>query len=421
MIVRKITKHSVFALAGAVFVAGSSPVWAQYKPDAKTGVTERKQEDFDPRGVRMGSFLMFPKLTVNETYDTNIFKTETGPDEDFITDIEPSLSLRSDWNSHSLRFDAKGNIGRFASSSDDDYEKADFKVRGRIDATKALTLNGEARHKLTTEERGGDDVGTDAAAPVEGTQTTFKGSAKFKPNRVGITISGDTNNYDIDDNLTIAGATTNNDDRDRQEWTGAVRLGYDIQENYEAFGKITYNLRDYEDAVDDGGLNRDSDGYNIQAGLAIDLSNLVRVDIGAGWMEQSYDDATLETISGYSADVTIRWNVTSLTTVRANASRSIDETTTAGVSGLLVSKASFGVDQEFLRNLIASADVNFTNQDYRGDTREDDKITASAGLKYKLNRNIFANAKYTYEDRDSNQAGSDYDKQLFLVTLGGQF
>jgi uncharacterized protein (PEP-CTERM system associated) len=115
--------------------------------------------------------------------------------------------------------------------------------------------------------------------------------------------------------------------------------------------------------------------------------------------------------------------VTTLTTLRFLANRAINETTTANVSGTLVTNVGVGIDHEFLRNLTANADFRYSMTDYQGDPakREDDKLTFSAGVDYKLNRNFFGGVKYTFEDRDSNINTNDYGNNIVKLSLGAQF
>lgn len=404
-------------------LGGLTAVCVVLSATAAPAQTAGDGDDYAPIGARLGGFLLYPKLTVKEQFSDNIFKADTAEQEDFITEISPNLNLQSDWNRHSLQLDVGADIGRYADSNDDDYEDYDFRARGRIDGTQALTFNGEARYRMLHEERGGDDVATDAAAPAEYTRANGEISAEYKPNRFGLTLETTADDYDYDDNPTIGGGTTNNDDRDRLEWTASVRAGYEIQDEYEAYLKATYNDRNYDDSLDDNGLNRDSDGYNIQAGLAVDLTRLVRADVAVGWMEQDYADSALDDADGFSADARVRWSFTELTTIRFNALRAINETTSNNVSSILFTSVGAGVDHEFLRNLNATADAKFSTSDYQGDpaSREDDKLTLSAGLDYKLNRNFFGGLGYTYENRDSNINTNDYSNNIVRLTVGAQF
>ena len=407
--------------AGSIAAAVSVPVHAQEQVNPNQSVTERTAEGYNPIGMPVGSFRFFPKVEVEEEYNDNIHKSNDTETDDFITKVEPKLRLGSDWNQHLLQLEAGAEIGRYASSEKDDYEDYNLGARGRYDASKALNFNGIAKFLHEHEERGGNDVGTDAAAPIEYDQMAGELGVTYKPNRLSVGFRATADDYDYDDNATLSGGVANNDDRDRFQTLGEVRIGYEIQDGYEAYFKSSYNDRDYDSRVDDQGVDRDSDGYKMQAGIAIDLDRLIRADLAAGWMEQDYADASLENADGYSLDARIRWNLTELTTVRGTASRTINETTITGASATIDSNLGVGVDHELLRNLVLTADLKYGQSDFEGITREDDKYTASVGIDYKLNRNFYTRAKYQFEERDSNQNANDYDQNVFTITLGAQF
>lgn len=412
------------ALVSAVTVLLVLPAQAQ-DAAAEQKAKDAKQAEYDAKGVPVGSFRAFPKLDVSVTHDDNIYKEKTGKNSDTITNVKPSLSLRSDWNRHSLRLDAAVDDAYYRSKSADNYTTYDLRLRGKADITKALTAKGNLRRQTGAEARGGDDVSSDAAAPVDTLTHTAGVDVAYKPNRLGVTVGATLKDYDYDDNQTIGGATTNNDDRDRKDTEGYVRVGYDIQDGYEAYAIYTANDRSYEASKLDSATSplRDSDGYNAKAGLSVELSKLITADVSAGYLSQDYANATLKDVSGWSADANIRWSVTTLTTLRGTVSRSVGETTTSGVSSTLATNYGVGVDHEFMRNLTAKADVKFAHSDYVGDTnnRKDDKTTYSAGLNYKLNRTFFAGAKAAYEKRDSNINTNDYNRTQYTVNVGAQF
>jgi uncharacterized protein (PEP-CTERM system associated) len=74
-----------------------------------------------------------------------------------------------------------------------------------------------------------------------------------------------------------------------------------------------------------------------------------------------------------------------------------------------------------MRNLILNADAKYYGSDYQGISRQDDKYTYSIGADYKLNRNFFGGVKLSHETRDSDNAVNEYDQNVIMVKVGGQF
>src|SRR6266852_6386165 len=81
----------------------------------RQSVFERARPDYDPLGIRLGSFLAYPAARLAETYDSNVFATTSNTKDDFYTTFSPSIALRSDWNVHSLAFQASSQTKRYTS------------------------------------------------------------------------------------------------------------------------------------------------------------------------------------------------------------------------------------------------------------------------------------------------------------------
>lgn len=66
--------------------------------DAERGVSvnERPRPDFEPEGLRIGTFLLFPQLGLEERYNTNIYAQRNDAKDDFISRLQPELRLESD-------------------------------------------------------------------------------------------------------------------------------------------------------------------------------------------------------------------------------------------------------------------------------------------------------------------------------------
>ena len=81
------------AAVAAVLCLG--PAVAQ-EPERGATVTERSRPELDPLGLRLGSFLVYPRLAVGERFDDNIFAVDDNWDADFITTVTPDARIQSD-------------------------------------------------------------------------------------------------------------------------------------------------------------------------------------------------------------------------------------------------------------------------------------------------------------------------------------
>src|SRR5258708_40312147 len=92
--------------AGLLCALFAGAALAQDEVQRGDTVTTRPPPDYDPPGSRLGSFLLFPQLAVQGTYDSNVFPTTNPAKSHFITSFDPSLDLRSNWNNPALHVHA---------------------------------------------------------------------------------------------------------------------------------------------------------------------------------------------------------------------------------------------------------------------------------------------------------------------------
>ena len=68
-------------------------------------VRDRPRPDYDPNGIRLGAFNLFPALLFDVAFDDNIRAVPKDSDvyfDDTIFVVVPELALESDWSRHEL-------------------------------------------------------------------------------------------------------------------------------------------------------------------------------------------------------------------------------------------------------------------------------------------------------------------------------
>lgn len=406
------------AVAVAISVSVTAPAFAQ-TDSRTTTVNDRQRPELDALGAKAGGFTIYPSIEIDETYNDNIFATETGTIDDFVTTVRPAVRIASDWNQHYLGFNGSADIVRYWDNDAEDHETANLTVDGRVDIRRDTNVTAAAGYELGSEERGSvDDAG--GVAPTEFDVVSYDVGVFNKWNRVSVRADGSLRERDFDD-VRTTGATVNNDDRDRDEYKLDIRGGYEIQDEYEAFVQLILTSVNYHDTLDDNGLARDSEGYEVRAGARIDFTGVLFGDVFAGYLERDYDDATLSSVDTIVGGLDLTWNVTPLTTIAGGVTREVAETTLTAASGTLTTEYSLSVDHELLRNLILSARASMSTEEFEGTSREDDYLKAGIGAKYMLNRNFSIVFDYDFSERDSNVAGSDNEINKVLLRLRAQF
>lgn len=421
-------RNALLALTGCLIAVGTAGhVHAQALPPRGETVETRARPEIDPLGVRVRSFFFFPKLTVEEEYNDNIFADENGREDDFITRIAPELSIVSDWSRHAFSFSTGAESGFHRDNQNEDYTDWFVRTAGVIDVSSDIVLDLDASYEFLHEERSSpDDVGGRNPTEID----VYQGGFAYNHD-LGMfdgLVTGTFTRLDYEDEGDI-----NNDDRDRNIYVGAVRLSYEIlPPDYDVFVELGGNQRVYDNTPDDSDFDRDSSGWNASTGVSLDLGGLLFGEASVGYLDQSFDnDKELDSVSGLRYGLNLDWNVTPLTTVQFFGDRTVTETTTTDASGnaasaILQSNVGFAVDHELLRTLVLSTEFNYLNSDFEGISREDEVFDFELGARYFLNRNIYANVVYGLTRRLSDDDGNgapgtnDFLENSFRIFIEAQ-
>jgi hypothetical protein len=164
-------------------------------------------EPWEPRGIRVGSFVAFPTVDLGAAWISNLFRTAPAR-ADRAVDLRPDLRLASDWSRHALELRATGGLSFLDDHPSEDDRAWRVESRGRLDVTRRTSLTGLAQHDVTQIARGSlealrfgatrGDVTTDLAA------LTFD----HRFNRLSLQFRGTMQSRVYDDVTSPAGVVT---------------------------------------------------------------------------------------------------------------------------------------------------------------------------------------------------------------------
>lgn len=376
------------------------------------GVAERQYEAFTPQGVRAGSFILRPSLTVSEVYDSNVFASEIGVVDDFVTEINPNLVVESDWANHSLRLEVDVEQSLHASQTAEDGTEWRVLGSARIGVLSDTQVTVNFLYGAFLEARGTPDAVGATAERTEFSEAGASISLAQSFNRLSMEVLADYTEFDFDDTPLIGGGFDDNDDRDRNILEIAVQVGYELVADTVVFLRGTYNVRDFVQEIPVVSVDRDSDGYELVVGTSFELGSLATGEVFVGYRGQSFEDPTFATVSNIAYGASVDWYVTPLTTVRFRADNTIEDTTSGGASSFERQSVGVGLDHEFLRNLIARLDAEYAQANFSGSLREDKTYDFEVGLDYMINRAFSVGLFYGYEERASNFIRGSFSRNV---------
>jgi hypothetical protein len=395
-----------------------------------TTVLQRPRPEYDPLGLRAGNFFVYPKLEFDEVYNDNVFATKGNRKSDFVSVISPTIDVRSRVpDVYDLDMAAGANIGRYARFSSEEYNDGFGAVDGTYNINRNLVALGGVRVQRLHEERDSPNSPGGVSEPATFTAETGTFGLASRGLRIGWQVDGGVRREDYDNQGLIGGGTLDNGVRDATIYTANATGTYELAPNYQAFVRGGYNKRDYDKVGLVGGapVDRTSDGFRIDAGARVNLTNVTYGEFFVGYLDQMYK-APLTDINGVDFGAKLVWNVSQITTVTGNLDRRVQDSNNfvnGGLSpGYLRSNLGVSVDHELLRNVLLNGFANYQNDDYKGIDRTDNRFDLGGGVRYMFTRNLYLGGSYTFSHRDSygttSGSANNFERNLFLIRLGAQ-
>jgi hypothetical protein len=379
--------------------------------------SKRLDDSYQPKGVEVGSFIMMPQLEVSEVYNSNIYATNKNAKSDLITKITPEVRLRSRFPVHSLNLLARLDQSIYKNHSDDNHLDGVLLTDGRYDFTKEWEASGRAEVNQYYEDRGSpDDSG--GKEPTRSRAAIGNLGTKAQAGRFTFAGAVDVAQRDYRDVVTSTGSVINNDDRDRKETSLSARAGYEFQTGYSFVVSGSNNWRRYDDKYDDAGYQRSSDGHRLEAGLGVDITDLIRGEFLAGYMKQDYKDSRLNDPKGYSVSASFNWTPSRMTVVVPSLERSVQETTVAGSSGIVRTAGTLVVRHELDRNLVVTAIGSVLRDNFRGNERADWTYDARLRGTLALAPEYYVSGELGYRDRTSTVDSAAFDQVVVALRFG---
>lgn len=377
-------------------------------------VNQQRLPEYEAQGIQWGLFEFKPSIALEETFDDNIYRTETDEESDFIHHVKPAAVLQSDWANHEMQFLAFGDLAYYNDNGTEDYQDYTAQAKGQFELVYETFLHATARHSHLHEDRSSpNEVNGDA--PTEIDVNTLQVGLSRELAMLKLFVDAKQQDMDFDDTFRN-GVLVSNDDRNRTHREYQAKVAYEYYPNYDVFTRYTYNTRDYDNS---GIVDRDSDGHQIELGTALDISGKAKGEIYAGYMTQEYDD--FDDVNKVNFGGELLWNVTGLTSLNALVERSVMETIMANASSFVRTRYRVGADHAVLENLIVNGSLQYIDDNYittsSGTGRNDDYYNAGVGMKYLLRPGLALNTAYDYVERDSTIASESYGNNVVSVSL----
>jgi len=403
----------------------ASPLVPAILPDGfdkgrNVSVTERPRPDYDPLGINLGSFMLFPKVETGIGLTNNVYLTDGNRESDGFAVFNPSARLRSEWDRHQVQLNAAGAFRRFFNNSIRNEDSFNLGALGRLDVGDSLAFTGEAQYAQQFETPITGDVDSSLAVLSQYKRDFQSLRAQYGVGQGRLILAVDRSHFAFDSIRLPTGTVIDQQNRDRTLSRVTAQAEYALTPSVSFYGQANYGDTNYDTQLSPGIANRDSDSYRFIAGSNFDLSALVRGTIGAGYIRRDYNSPLYKDVDGLSVEAKVEYFPTELTTYGLGLRRVIEDSNIGDTNAYFDNRASLRVDHELLRNLILNAIAEYAQQDFISSTRKTTFYRGSAGARYFLNRLLGLQLQLSYIKRDTTGDGlgqqfNEFRGQLTLV------
>lgn len=364
-------------------------------------------DPYDPVGIQVGSFVLFPEAEFSTSYYSNVFRA---PDavSDWALDVLPAFRFVSNWDRHALEFRAAGDLSFYSEYSSEDDRGYFLETRGRLDFTRRTNVQAVISRERSQESRSALDA---SSIGSRADQTIERGEAALSHrfNRLSLRFRGSVADYRFGD-VENAGQTFSNADRDYTETEETGRVSWEFKPTLAVFTEVAVNQRNYDQPAQTDLINRSSDGQRYRL-LGLSFGNTGRVlrgEVSLGYGVQTPEDSRLKQLDGFIIDGNATWRVTEITSLLFSARSDVSETTTENVGGAFYRYLGLEARHAFRTDVIGSAGLSYTTQDSQDGIIYDREIRATLGTEYFLNRETVLFGRYAHTKLNAVGTDSDY-------------
>ena len=365
--------------------------------------------EFDPGVIKAGGIDITPTVDILESYDSNVFYSESDKKSAMITVVKPNVSATIEKGANKYSIEAGASFGRYSSGSSDNYVDSNLGFDLHQSFTRKANLDISAGRLNTHESRGlGYSIGdaTSLSEPdeyhIDMIDSQFSYGSKDAIGQIVFNIYTEQRTYDSRKDVTKF--------RNRNLTGGGVTFYYHLMPKTSLLFELDHRALAYSNND-----SYDSTEQRLLIGTRWDVSALTSGKAKVGLLEKNFDVASRTGSSIVSWEIGARWTPLSYSVFDIITKGNFEETD--GDGDYIDSKTALVQWTHFWnKSLNTAVDLNLTKNSYQDSDREDDYKSIGLRADYNLRRWLNVGLGYTYSANQSSQNNSDYDKNV--VTLG---
>ncbi len=379
------------------------------------GGEENAGEDpYAPSGTQIGSLRLTSFFKQSLGYSTNQ-QSEADGDGGAFSFSEVDFQLRSQWSRHQLEVNANGTYKKYFDGALEPVPAFDIDGSLRLDLIDGVAATIGGSYNFENEEASSTSL-SDTTINRPGVDR-FGAYARLQRSgrRFDLMLRASIDRSLYQDAKLSGGATMSQRDRDLVNYGLRARIGYQTGLAISPFIEASYNIRDYDLAIDRNGQNRDSQVLGLRGGFSLDIGEKINGEFSLGYINEELSDPAIAALTGVIIDADINWSPQRDTNIALTLESNLGGSTTAGDSGAITHDGSLSYRRRIRDNLEIGGMLSLGFTNYENLDRTDITYSAELDFEHWINRNMSLTGEFRYTNRDSTSPDNSYDKMVFLL------
>lgn len=377
-------------------------------------------EEYEP--MKVGGFLLSPKLEIGQRYNDNIYATAEDEEGDFATAIKPSIIIKKLYRDHEFSLSGRAEAVRYYNHSDENMFNYQGELAGRLTARRVLTLPFKLSYTVDHKDRS-HDRGEQTREPTRYNVVRSEIGAEYDPGRLVVGLYGGYNQFRYENGKMESGAEVIREDGDYNSLYLKTKALYRMRTNIMPFVSFQVNENNYLSRSFSGagfnGLRRDNRVLRGLGGVEFKYHDILSGSAAFGREWRRYEENLIDDVHAFSAEGKIEWAPFRKTNLSLDFMRQSEEDNAAN-DGIVETLTTAGIDYELRHNLFVSSNIEWENTRFQNVDRSDNVYGGSIGLNYMVNRRLDVGASYLFRWRDSTQPSAEFKENVFMLRLTGK-
>jgi hypothetical protein len=389
-------------------------------PLKAVSVQNRPRPEYDPLGILLGAVRVSPQLTIGESYDDNIYATDTGKVGDRVTTLTGSVGVQSPGQRPSLAASGGFTSQTYARNSLENYLdwNGGVSVADGLGYRTSLSARATAaRNHLAREDPSFPAI---AVAPPGFDTRGALLEVRHDLARGNLDLNASFQSLSFNDAQLPQDVSLPQSFKDRNEVLLDLRGNFLVGPTTAAFLRVVHRALNYKRSTQASDFDRDATTDNLGGGATFQITNLMRGEIGIGVLHLKTHDAAQgnQTTLAYRSSLEIY--LTQLMTATLTAERTTGPADIPGSSSFVGTTLTAGLDYELRRNLILSTSFSRFQRAYTGIAASETTSQGDVKARWLLNRSMTLNFGYTLSRRTSplqTYLGQNYTEKVVEASV----